>query len=141
MLQFGRIGPQTYLAEWDVEAETRGDIEKNYWTLQAFATDGTGDPRLVASVIRVFLETYLRLRFVGQFTATEWLGDFIDKIRQAPAGSPLATAQPVLSELELLKDYSKRYHHGTNAAAATEPLDLTELSGFVNKTLTLVGGF
>lgn len=141
MLQFGRIGPQTYLAEWDVEAETRGEYEKDYWTLRAFASDGTGDVRLVARTIRVLLETYLRLRFVGQFVATEWLGDFIEKIRLAPAGSPLAAAQPVLPEIESLNDYSKRYHHGTNNAADTEPIDATELSGFANRTLTLIGGF
>lgn len=140
-LQFGRIGPQTFLAEWDVEAETRGEYEKDYWTLRAFAADGTGDPRLVAKTIRVLLETYLRLRFVGQFAPTEWLGDFILKIRQSAAGTPLAAAQPVLAEIEALNDYSRRYHHGTNPGAATESIDLIELAGFTNRALVLVGGF
>ena len=141
MLQFGRIGPQTFVAEWDVEAETRGDYEKDYWTLRSFVADGTGDPRLVAKTIRVLLETYLRLRFIGQFGPTEWLGDFITKIREAPAGSPLFAAQGVLGEIEALNDYSKRYHHGTNPGAAAEPIDLVELAGFTNRALVLVGGF
>lgn len=83
----------------------------------------------------------MRLRFVGQFAANEWLGDFINKIRQAAAGSPLAAAQSVLAEIEALNDYSKRYHHASNPSADAEPLDMGELTGFTNRALALVGGF
>lgn len=138
LLQFGRLGPDTFVAEWDVEAETQGQYEKDYRTVRTFVNDGTGDLRLVARSMRVLLESYLRLRFIGQFAATEWLGDFIAKIRAATTG-PLITAQPMLAELSEINDFAKRYHH-SSPNAETEPLDAAELQGFAIRTLTVVGG-
>ena len=41
--------------------------------------------------------------------------------------------------MDTLNDYTKRYHHGENLHAATEPINDTELQGFVKKTLTITG--
>lgn len=140
LLQFGRIGPQTFVAEWDVEAETQSGYERDYGVVRTYATEGTGDPRLVARTIRVRLESYLRQRFIGQFLPNEWLGDFIAKIRTAPAGSPLLAAQPAVAELGEINDFAKRYHHASNPAADAEPLDPVELQVFARRTFAFVGG-
>lgn len=120
-------------------AETEGQYERDFRTIRAFVNDGAGDLRLVARTMRVLLEAYLRLRFIGQFPANEWLGDFIGKIRNAPAGSPLAQAQPLLAELTDINDFAKRYHH-SNPNADAEPIDQAELQGFATRTLVVMGG-
>ena len=43
------------------------------------------------------------------------------------------------ADMDTLNDYTKRYHHGENPHAATEPINDTELQGFVKKTLTITG--
>jgi wobble nucleotide-excising tRNase len=139
LLQFGPSLPNTSIMEWDVVAETEGQYEKDFRTIRAFVNDGAGDLRLVARTMRVLLETYLRLRFIGQFPAGEWLGDFIGRIRNAPAGSPLAHAQPLLPELTDINDFAKRYHH-SNPNADAEPIDQAELQGFATRTLAVMGG-
>jgi len=45
----------------------------------------------------------------------ERLGDMIGKIRNATAGQPLEAAKPILSDLESISDYKKRYHHDDNS--------------------------
>jgi len=139
LLQFGRLGPNTFVAEWDVEAETQGQYDRYYRLVRTFVNDQTGEPRLVARATRVLLEGYLRLRFIGQFAPNEWLGDFIAKIRAAPAGSPLLAAQSMLEELSDINDFAKRYHH-SNPNADTEPIDSTELHGYATRALAVVGG-
>ena len=49
---------------------------------------------------------------------------------------PLAS---IVDELEELNVYCRRYHHGENRNAATEPVDDAELKGYVGRTLRLVG--
>ena len=45
----------------------------------------------------------------------------------------------IAPDMETLNDYTKRYHHGENRDAATEPISDTELQGFVKKTMTITG--
>ena len=87
------------------------------------------------------LEEFLRLKLPQAFSDTEWLGDFIRKIRNAQDSDPVAAAKVILEKVELINEYSKRYHHSSNPAADTEIVDDAELSNFAKQTLDLVGGF
>ena len=142
-LQLSRMGSGTgtLLLEWDIENETRGDYAKTHRVLWRYCYEGIGDPRTVAQSIRPLLEKYLRLKLPNVFGDKEWLGDFIQKIRDADATSPLDAAKVILSELEAINGYSKKYHHAQNANADTEQIDDNELQAFVKRTLDLVGGF
>jgi wobble nucleotide-excising tRNase len=141
-LQFCRIGKEdTTITPWDILDATRGNYFQAHGVLTAFANDGAGAPRAVAQTVRPVLEGYFRFKFPGEFGDTEWLGDFIQKIRDAAPGSPLEPPKKVLEELEDINDYSKKYHHNTNPNADTEPITDGELLGFVKRTLELVGGF
>lgn len=139
-LQLYRAGDNTMIGEWDIEAETRSTYLKNYSTLLDFYRDRTGIPLDVARAIRPFLEGMLRNHFPGQFQVSEWLGIFIDKIRNADSTSGLQHAQIDLPEIEDINSYSKKYHHDQNPGADSEPLSSDELHGFVKRTLRLVGG-
>jgi hypothetical protein len=47
---------------------------------------------------------------------------------------------PLADDIEDLNEYTRRYHHGENPNAATEPINDTELQGKVKLILELTGG-
>ena len=81
------------------------------------------------------------MKFPGSFGESEWLGDFIQKIRDADSDDQLSGAQGILEDLEDINDYSKKYHHQQNPSADSETINDGELKQFVLRTLDLVGGF
>lgn len=141
-LQFCRIGKEdTTITPWDILDATRGNYFQDHGALTAFVNDGIGEVRSIARTIRPVLESYFRFKFPGDFEDTDWLGDFLNKIRDAPNGSSLEAPQQLLEDLEDINDYSKKYHHNTNPGADSEPITDGELHSFVQRTLEVVGGF
>jgi wobble nucleotide-excising tRNase len=139
--QFSRMANGTSVGEWDIERETTGEYAKKHRVLWDYFHNATGTPRTVAQTIRPLLEEYLRLKLPQSFADNEWLGNFIEKIRNAPDTDPMAAAKCILDSVELINEYSKKYHHSSNPAADTEILDESELANYAEKTLKLVGGF
>jgi len=139
-LQMSKAGNTTVIGEWDIVAETQSGYLKDYSTLLGFYRESKGDPLSVVRAIRPFLEGMLRIHFPGHFQPSEWLGDFINKIRAADPNNGLSHAQVDLSEFEAINDYSKKYHHDQNAKADSEPINSDELHGYIKRTLRLVGG-
>lgn len=140
VLQMCRTGKNTVIGEWDIEAETQSTYMRNYSALLDFYRERKGRPLDVVRNIRPFIEGFLRCHFPGHFQQTEWLGEFINKIRNATGADGLSHAQADLEEIEAINDYSKKYHHDQNPNADSEPLSEDELYGFVKRTLRLVGG-
>lgn len=140
VLQMCRAGETTIIGELDIVAETQSTYLKNYSTLLTFYRERKGELLAVARAIRPFLEGLLRAHFPGHFQQEEWLGQFIDKIRNADDSSGLAHAKADVGEIEAINNYSKRYHHEQNASAGAEPISEDELHGFVKRTLRLAGG-
>ena len=64
------------------------------------------------------------------------MGSIVGKIRTAGAAHSL---YPIVDDFDELNMYCRRYHHAENPNAATEPIDDTELQGYVKRTLSLVG--
>ncbi len=139
-LRLYRSGNNTMLGECDIEAETQSTYHRNYSVLLNFYRDRTGDLLGVARSIRPFLEGMLRVHFPGHFLPNEWLGNFIEKIRNASNTDGLQHAKADFAEIELINDYSKKYHHDQNPNADSEQLSPDELHGFVKRTLRLTGG-
>ena len=142
-LQLFRLGTRnTGISEWDISEATRGDYFENHKTLTLYLHEGSGAPRHVVRCIRPLLESYLRFKLPRQFRDDDWLGDMIGAIRDSDAGSPVAQAKAILDDLGDINQYSRTYHHDQNPAGAdTEPISDGELTGYVRKTLDLVGGF
>ena len=142
--QFFRMGKGTSIGEWNVVKETTGEYAKKHrilWDYKHNPSSPKASPREIAQMIRPLLEEYLRLKLPQSFADNEWLGDFISKIRKADPSDPVAAASGLLERLEWINEYSKRYHHSTNAASASEIIDEAELMTYVSETLDLVGGF
>jgi hypothetical protein len=81
------------------------------------------------------VEAYSKNLYPSEFAA-DMLGTMIGKIRTTGATHAMF---PVMDDLDALNEYTRRYHHGENPNAATEPINDTELQGFVKKTLTIIG--
>ena len=139
-IQMSKAGDTTVIGEWDIQAGAQSSYIKDFSALLDFYRERKGERRSVARTIRPFLEGMLRSHFPGQFQETEWLGDFIGKIRDAGPGSGLQHAKGDLNQLEAINGYSKKYHHLQNANADIEPINEDELHAFVKRTLKLVGG-
>jgi hypothetical protein len=103
-----------------------------------YYSKGDSDLRGVVRCIRPVLEGYLRFRFPRSFGIKEWLGDFINKIRDAGSSSVLAKLKSYLPELTALCDYSKRYHHQQNPLADREEILDSELRTYVRRTIELI---
>lgn len=139
-LRITRIGEQnSAINPWNIEDETRPEYLQKFFELKKFAEEGVGSPRHIAQTIRPVLEKYLEFTWPGSFRKNEWLGDFLKKIERAIKGEPLFALKGILSELEDINNFSKRYHHATNRGTDTEPIDNGELTSFVTRTLKLVG--
>lgn len=95
--------------------------------------------RSVAMCIRPILEGNLRVRFPHDFSSNDWLGGFIQKARTS-SEPHLSLLQNHLSELEDINDYSKKYHHDQNPFADSEPINESELSAYVQRTLQALRG-
>jgi wobble nucleotide-excising tRNase len=130
---------ETYLVdEWKLEDYFLHQSHHDYFLLREYLNAGPkdGDLTSVARAIRPYLEGHLRNMFPTEFPGNEWLGDFIAKIRDAPATAALARLKPKLTELEALNDYSKGTHHAGQVAGA--PPNDAELRTWVERTIAFV---
>jgi hypothetical protein len=126
--------------EWNIVDATRSEYLQDYFALVTFLEEGTGDLRDPARKISLLIEENLRMRFPDIFGSTEWFGDFLDKIRNStPADSALGM-KPLLSELEDLNNFSKKYHHATNPAASREPITDGALRSYATRALKFLRG-
>lgn len=139
-LQFVRLCGSTMISEWNIEDETMGDFHRMHGLLSLYFSEGRGDKRHVAQTVRPFMEHWLKNKFPGHVRDGEMLGTFIASVRSADSSSPIAPAKAILEDLEDINGFSKRYHHADNPRASAEPIDDTELSSFVKRTLDLAAG-
>jgi len=136
-LQLARVGEEnTTIVEWDIEravqARYRADIE----VLYKFFSLGEGDARDVIQKIRPVLEGYCRALYPTQFLETDMMGVIVGKIGAVGTSHPL---YPIADDLDEINIYCRRYHHGENPDAATEPIDGSELQGYIKRTLSIAG--
>ena len=136
-LQLARVGEEnTAIAEWDIEKAVQARFRADIDSLQRYFSSTEGAPREIIQKIRPVLEGYCCNLYPTQFPEGDTLGVIVGKIREAGPSHPLA---PISDDLEELNHYSRRYHHGENPNAATEPINDAELNGYVRQTLKLVG--
>lgn len=136
-LQLDRLGEDnTIIVEWDIERAVQARYLADVDALQRFFSSGDGEQREVIQKIRPVLEGYCRNLYPTLFVDQDTLGVIVGKIRTAGVTHPL---QSIADDLEELNVYCRRYHHGENPGAATEPIDDVELQGYVKRTLLLVG--
>ena len=136
-----RKGNYSVIENLDIVEKTQGEYFKNYSAISEYLEEGPENDRHTRSVarcIRPLLEGYLRVRFPKEFKASEWLGNFIEKLSEAKEGDALYSFKPRLEEISDINDYSSKYHHDHNPNADSEPIDDGELSAWARRTLDFI---
>jgi hypothetical protein len=138
-LELKRIGlTNTTMCEWDIEKATQEAYNADRKVLTDYYHSSIGNPRDLVQKIRPVLETFCKALGAGALAENDTLGVIIGKLRATGPGHQLF---PLCEGLEELNEYTRRYHHGENPRAATEPINDGELQGMVKKTLTMTGGY
>ncbi|MEO0349621.1 MAG: AAA family ATPase [Cyanobacteria bacterium P01_A01_bin.15] len=123
---------------WDIYSDTQSRYLEEFKILCDYLDGTYREEVAVARCIRPLLEANLRMRFPDRFLESEWLGDFIKKVRNCSEDSrddPLSTICEKLEDLCAVNDYSKRYHHSENEI---RPITSSELRVYVELTLNLI---
>ena len=136
-LHLARIGQaNTIMTFWDIEEATQLQFRADIKTLTTFYNAASGKPREVVEKIRPVLESYFRNLLPMQFEDDDTLGVICGKVRNGGPDHPLAA---VCDDLEIINEYTRRYHHGDNSNAASEPLNDSELQGMIAASLSIIG--
>jgi wobble nucleotide-excising tRNase len=127
---------------WDIDSDSLEPVDKDIITLTSYYRGNEDDRRAVIRCIRPVLENHIRTRFPTEFPKEkkQWLGNMLDAIREAGAGTPLAEMKEHYDLLSGLNDYTKRHYHDedTQFADAGAIVD-AELQGTVKRVLEFLG--
>lgn len=124
----------------NIKLETMTGISKDMYTLQNYVQNGAitdFEKREVIRCIRPVVEGIFRLKYFNIFTDKEWLGDFLNHVRNCEKHSPLFRINEFYDELSDINDYCKQYHH-SNPKYMEEPIFDEELKQFAQRTLNVI---
>jgi hypothetical protein len=86
--------------------------------------------------MRFVIETYCTCSYPAFFDSDDTLSSIVEKIRNTGEQHP---ACALLDELDDIHDYSRDlYHDDDPTGDAADPLDVTELTAYVRRTLKIV---
>lgn len=135
------IGNTSCIVEYDIDTESLSSVLKDSLRIKDYLTNGCitdQDRRSIARCLRPALESYFHLKFFDLVAQNDWLGNFIDMVRNANTTDPYHRLIANLSDLTDINDYSKKYHHRFNANNETEPVNDAELRNYCQRTLNLI---
>jgi len=136
-LQLARTGERlTRILPWNIEEATQTQYQAGITALSNFYNTAGGIPVEISAKMRSVLETYCRMLYPSLFDNDDMLGTICGKIRDAGPNHELA---PFYDELDTINEYSRDHHHGDRPGVPASYIDETELQGYVEKTLTIVG--
>src|SRR5206468_9392122 len=115
--------------------DMEGEDAANKRVLASFYQGAGGNPRDVVKRIRPVVETFIT-RVDPGLGKIKNLGDKLAKIRVDK--SPVALL-PHYDLIDDLNTFTRKYMHGEGPNPDTEQLSLSELRGYVKKTLELTG--
>jgi hypothetical protein len=135
------LGNTSCIVDFNIDTETLSSILKDSLAITNYLTNGClsdQERRAVARCLRPALESYFHLKFFDLVSPTDWLGQFIDKVRTSTTADRFFRLQSSLAELTDINDYSKKYHHRFNTNSDSEPVNDAELRNYCDRTLKLI---
>lgn len=135
------VGNTACIVEYHIDNETLSSVLKDSTAIKNYLTNGCftdQDRRNIARCLRPALESYFHLKFFDLLLPSEWLGNFIDKVRNSTTIDPYYRLLPEVAELTDINDYSKKYHHRHNTNSDSEPVTDAELRNYCDRTLKLI---
>lgn len=124
-----------------IDQEVLFSFLKDYNILSDFVEKGEPDEskrRQIGKCIRTVLEGYFRVKFFRELGRGQWLGNALEKIRDAADESnAFFRLKSLLSELEDINDYSKGFHHASTDITESESINEEELKGYSRRTIAV----
>jgi hypothetical protein len=124
------------IVQLDLEDPRNARVASKIIDLLYFYKTGVGEPRDIVKKMRFVIETYCTWTYPGFFGSDDTLSSIVEKIRSIGEQHP---ACALLDELDDIHDYSRDNLRGDDPVGdASEVLDVSELTGFVRRTLKIV---
>ena len=140
-LKIQNINGSSALFLHNIRVEMLTGFNKDLMTLRQFLDGKMPEDaiylREVIRCIRPTIEGIFRIKYFKYVNANQWLGDFIQIIRDANINTPFHRLKQYLSEIEEINDYSKTYHH-SNPNYIEVGISAIELKNYVKRTLALI---
>ncbi len=130
-------GSDSVIGEWDIErgTETKDGAERRI-LIKFYHNPREGELWDVVQKLRPVAETHMRRLAPDQLADVTGLGRMIERIRNDQMPASLIEC---LHDLTDINSFTRRYMHGENPNAASEPISRDELHGFVGKLLKIAG--
>lgn len=124
------------------QAENITPYFRDIQTVKDFLVNGAsteGHRREIVRCFRPILEAVIRFKYFDIFSKSQWLGNFIDMVRDAEDGDDLhhLKSPELFDDLCAINDYTKGYHH-SSPDLAEENLDNEEIRIMAEKTLKMI---
>ncbi len=130
-------GGDTVIGEWDIERGTESkDGAERRILIKFYHNPREGELWDVIQKLRPVAETHMRRLAPDQLAEVTGLGRMIERIRSDQMPASLIEC---LHDLTDINSFTRRYMHGENPNAASEPISRDELHGFVGKLLKIAG--
>ena len=124
------------IVQFDLEDPRNRRVASEIIDLLFFYKTGVGRPRDIVKKMRFVIETYCTCSYPAFFDSDDTLSSIVEKIRNTGEQHP---ACALLDELDDIHDYSRDlYHDDDPTGDAADPLDVTELTAYVRRTLKIV---
>jgi len=124
------------IVQFDLHDPCNRRVASNIVDLLLFYKTGVGRPRDIVTKMRFVVETYCTFTYPGFFDSDDTLSSIVEKIRNTGEQHP---ACALLDELDDIHNYS--WDHCRDDAPnsdAADPLDVTELTGYIRRILKIV---
>lgn len=134
-IEFARDGDGSTIRSWDVSRDMITEHDRRHALLRGHLQAATPNDREVAQALRHVMEAFLRVAYPAQFPPGTMLGNFRNFCVQR-----VGTAQEILdqtntNELGDLTEYANQFHHDTNPAWQSQPINDALLLSFVQRTI------
>ena len=132
-LQVARDPTGSTISLWDIDQDSVTEHDRRHALLREYLSGSSSNNREVAQAIRPVLEAFLRVASPEHFRPGVLLGPFLNVCKQR-VGTPRQILDlSAIQELGDLVEYANKFHHSTNTAWETEPINDGELQGFVRR--------
>lgn len=136
-----RRGPEnfTVMGAFDLDEFCASPYYKRYRLVETFVTGAARVNMLeVAQALRLLVEGHLHRCFLGRFADGQTVGAMIQQVKDAPAGNPLCTLQPLVPDLLAFNEYAAMFHHDTSGGHARTDVNDGELHHFATAALRFI---
>lgn len=130
-----RDGNGSTIASWNVDFDSITEHDRRNASLRRYITNGAGNEREIAQLLRPHVEAFLRVACPEHFPPGTLLGPFRGLCDQRVNTARQILNSADIQELRDIVEYANRFHHDTNAAWETEVVNAGELTGFVSRVL------